>query len=745
MRFDFAIINDMNSVLFRSHDYIYEDNKTGFFITQGQDRLMGHSVNLHDDHRGGDIKLLEDLDLSQEIRIYYGDRDWVRARWKTSLLGSDSFSQKFTYDGPLGSFCDGATTSFRVWSPLARRAVVNLYRKGEDTPFRILGTTAMHKGIHETALHEDLHGVYYTYTLDFEGEGNAFSHTCTDPYAKACGINGNKSMVVNLSLTNPQGFIPSAHIGVQHPTDAVIYEAHIRDFTIWENSGVDPAKRGRYTGFIQPGTRSPEGEKTGLDHLAELGITHVHLLPVMDFYTVDESHFDTNQYNWGYDPHSYFCLEGGYSCDASDGALRIYEFKQLVQALHGRGIGVVLDVVYNHTCLTEDSNLNLIMPDYYYRHTETGQFSNGSGCGNELCTENAMVRKLILDSVEYWVREYGVDGFRFDLMGLIDVDTMNMIRRRLDEIHPGLLVYGEGWTAGDTPLPNEKQSTKHNAFKLSGPIAFFNDEYRDVIKGNTFLADQPGYVVQGRDPYQDAGYSESIEAGVVGQIPHPDVFYTGDMSSFAIHPTHTVNYFSAHDNYTLHDKLRYSAAWAGEAELMAMYKLCMGMVMTAQGIPFIMGGEEFMRSKPLGNGQYAHDSYNSPDWINHIDWSLKRKNKELFEYLQGLIAFRREHPALRIPEGETVRECVRFLPAQDANRVIFAIDGTGCGDALCELLVIFNPTTHGFIYHFGQAPNQMCINDYQIYADKYRASAQPLYAAASQIYVEPVSLMILGR
>jgi pullulanase len=490
--------------------------------------------------------------------------------------------------------------------------------------------------------------LYYTYRVSVCGE----LREAVDPYARATGANGRRGQIVDLRETDPSGWAQDRRPPCRLPTEAVIYELHVRDATIHPASGV--RHRGKYLGLA---------EKPLISHLQRLGVTHVHLLPMQDFESVDETRPD-GRYNWGYDPQNYNVPEGSYATDAHDGRVRIREFKRAVLGLHRAGIGVVMDVVYNHTFRAGDSAFNRIVPDYYYRARPDGSFSNGSGCGNETASERPMFRKFMIDSLLYWAREYHVDGFRFDLMGLHDLETMRRIRAVLDRVDPSILLYGEGWTGGDSPLANGKRAMKTDVRRLRG-IAAFNDGLRDALKGPVSEHGKPGFV-SGADSVEEA-----LKAGIVAAVAHPDVSYPAGNDwhgPWAGEPWRCISYDSCHDNHTLWDRLRLGAPSASEAARIRMNKLCAAILMTSQGICFLHAGEEFLRTK---NGE--ENSYNKPDAVNRLDWVRARKYRGVTAYYQGLIAIRRAYPELRLRSAAEIRAKLRFLPMPAARMVGFHV------------------------------------------------------------------------
>jgi len=420
---------------------------------------------------------------------------------------------------------------------------------------------------------------------------------------------------------------------------------------------------------------------TGLDHIKELGVTHVHLLPVFDFYSVDESKPDKPQYNWGYDPLNYNVPEGSYSTNPYDGVTRIKEFKQMVQAFHKNGLRVVMDVVYNHSRLTEDSYFNQLVPGYYYRQTKDGKISNATACGNETASERAMMRKFMLESVLHWVKEYHIDGFRFDLMGVHDIETMNLISKELHKIKPDILLYGEGWTAGTSPLPDSLRAIKKYAYKLDR-IAIFSDDMRDGIKGSVFENTDKGFA-SGKP-----GIEETIKFGIVASCKHPQVDYTKvnySKAPYAAQPWNTITYCECHDNHVLWDKLAISAKNATEAERKEMDKLAMSIVLTSQGISFLHAGTEFLRTK-----KGVENSFESPDSINAIDWSLKTKNKEIFEYVKGLIKMRKNHPAFRMKSIKDIARNIQFIDVGQKGSITYIINGQKVNDKWKKIFIVLN-------------------------------------------------------
>jgi len=555
-----------------------------------------------------------------------------------------------TYNGELGAIYSKSKTIFRLWAPTADRVYVNLYSDGDSSKrFEQLEMFDLEDGAWGAEKEGDHDGVYYTYSVIINGKENE----AVDPYARAAGVNGERGMVIDLDSTDPPDWKNDAAPPFLHPVDAVIYELHIRDFSIAKDSGM--INKGKYLAFTEENTVSSNGLLTGIDHLVELGITHVHLLPCFDYCSVDER-FPDKSFNWGYDPMNYNLPEGSYSTGPYNGHVRIKEFKQMIQSLHKNGLRVVMDVVYNHTGKTEDSNFNKLVPGYYYRMDEKGGFSDGAACGNETASERSMFRRFIIDSVVYWATEYNIDGFRFDLMGLHDIETMNEIRAALDKINPSIIMYGEGWTGGPTPLPENEQALKKNTPKLNERIAAFSDDIRDGIKGHVFKHDMPGFV------NGDFTRKPDVMFGVVASCFHPQVDYSNTFYSdapWAKAPSQTVTYASAHDNLTLWDKLIATCPDLTDTGYIQMNKLSALLVLTSQGISFIHAGEELARTK---NGN--DNSYKSSDKINRLDWKRKTKYKELFDYYKGLIALRKSQPSFRLRTAEDIAGKITFLPSE---------------------------------------------------------------------------------
>lgn len=590
----------------------------------------------------------------------------------------NEFSSYPVYNGKdLGLMYNPLQSSFRIWAPTAEE--VNLFIYDDGIIEKASQIIAMKKDVHgtwKTILLGDQKGKYYTFRVRIKG---SWMNEVPDPYAKAVGINGKRAMIIDLRETNPVNWSIDKSPVIKNKTDAIIYELHVRDAGIAKNSGIK--NKGKFLGLTESATKNSEGLSTGLDHLKELGVTHIHLLPSFDFNSIDESKPGSQQYNWGYDPLNYNVPEGSYSTNASDGLTRIREFKQLVKTFHENELRVIMDVAYNHTALTETSNFNQLVPGYYYRHTKDGKFSNATACGNETASERPMMRKFIIESMKYWVQEYHIDGFRIDLMGVHDIETMNLVSKELHKIRPDILLYGEGWTAGSSPLPDSLRALKKNAYKLDR-IAVFSDDIRDGIKGHVFTPADKGFA-SGKN-----GLEESIKFGVTAACKHSQVNYKKvnySTKPYASQPYHTITYCECHDNHVLWDKLAISANNATEEERREMHKLALSIVLTSQGIAFLHAGTEFLRSK-----KGVENSFESPDSINAIDWSLKSKNKDVFDYVRAMITMRKEHPAFRMTDAKQIAQNIRFSDDLPGNIIAYTINGSNVNDRWKKIYVAYN-------------------------------------------------------
>jgi pullulanase len=588
------------------------------------------------------------------------------------------FSSYPVYKGKdLGLTYTTRSSTFKIWSPPATAAKLFIYQKDAGgNAMRSISLVKNAMGVWSANVKGDWKNYYYTFQVLVNGK---WLQQVPDPYAKAVGTNGQRAMVLDLKTTNPPGWEKDKSPALAQKTDAIIYELHVRDASIAANSGIQ--EKGKFLGLAEAGTTNGNGLSTGLDHLKELGITHVQLLPVFDFQSVDEKNPNAS-YNWGYDPLNYNTPEGSYASNAADGAVRIREFKQLVQTLHQNGLRVIMDVVYNHTALTENSNFNQLVPGYYYRQDQqTGKFSNASACGNETASERAMFQQFMLASMQFWIQEYHIDGFRMDLMGIHDINTINLIAQELHKIKPDVLLFGEGWTGGASPLPDSERALKANAARLDR-VGVFSDDIRDAIKGSVFDHEDNGFA-SGKTTVD-----ESVKFGIVAACQHPQVEYAKvnySKAPYAAQPYHTITYCECHDNHVLWDRLSNSANKATVEEREQMHRLALSIVLTSQGISFLHAGAEFLRTK-----QNVENSYQSPDRINAIDWTLKTKNKAVFDFVKGMISLRKQHPAFRLPTQKQIAELIRFQPGTAPGVIHYIIDGEKAGDSWKKIAVLLN-------------------------------------------------------
>lgn len=593
--------------------------------------------------------------------------------WKFNHI---DFSNYPFYEGSdLGVFWSPEKTVVKIWAPTAKIVELRLYKDGEfSDAYHKTNLQPSGYGTWSAILKGDYEGKFYTFKVN---DGESLTEV-PDMYARCVGINGKRGMIYNPGKTDPENWDKDKRPHFEHFTDVIIYENHVRDFSIDEGSGIQ--NRGKYLGFTETETKTKNNISTGLQHLVELGITHVHLLPVNDFFNIDEER-PIEKYNWGYDPYHYNALEGSYSTDPFNGAVRIKEFKMLVQALHNHGIGVILDVVYNHTFFAKESIFNQTVPGYFYRQKRDGGFSNASGCGNEIASERAMVRKYIIDSLKYWATEFHIDGFRFDLMGIFDIETMNTIREKLEKTNPGLLLYGEGWTADASPMPENLRALKHNMAKMPG-IAAFNDDFRDALKGTQNTMKSRGFIsgLKLRE--------EAVKFGIVAATYHPQIVYDYVETSkkpWAAQPDQCINYVTCHDNFTLWDKLKLALPKATDIEMRKMVMLAGALVLTSQGVPFLKVGVEFCRSK-----RGDENSYKSPDSINQIYWDRKEEFFDVFEYYKKLIQLRKNHPGFRMQTTELIQKNLNFCTIYQMGIVSYCIDGNEVGDKWGKIMMIFN-------------------------------------------------------
>ena len=607
-------------------------------------------------------------------------------------------------------------TSFEVWGPTAESAVVRLYN-GEEMVEEIAMTKG-ECGLWTATAEGDRRGQMYAFQLTVEGK--PLKETA-GIFAKALGVNGDRGAIIDLRNTDPEGWSEDRSPEFK-PEERVIYEMHYRDMTAHASAG--SRYPGKYLGMAEHGTRSKEGLATGLDHLVELGVTHVHLLPTADFGSIDESK-PTDQYNWGYEPKNYSAPEGTYSTDAADPEARIRELKTLVQAMHKAGLNVVLDVVYNHTTSTENCGFELTVPGYFYRMREDGSFADGSGCGNETASEKPMMQKYIVESLEYWVKEYHIDGFRFDLMAIHDIETMNLIRKRLEALNPNILLYGEGWAASAPLYDESKLAFKRYTYQMPG-VGAFSDDIRNALRGTLDLS-QGGFI------HGVEGNKEALKFGIAGGVEHPEVNHSE--AAWCADPTQHISYVSCHDDHNMRDRLEHISPKASEQEIISMVKLAQFGVFTSQGIPFIFCGEEMFRSK---HGE--KNTYNMPDKYNAIDWVLKHKYNALVEYVKALIALRKAHPAFSLQTAERVREHLSFIEHENAAAVGFVLDKLESIDSAKRIVVLMNGSREAAEFNIPEG-NYKWISD----GESWWLDGGEVVEAKGKLSVAPISAVIVAE
>ena len=659
----------------------------------------------------------EEIDLRCEYTLVYNGQEFSVNL--PSFYSTEEFEAEYTYEGDdLGAVWSKEKTVFRVWAPTATDVKVNLYETGDPSSPDLIDQLDMTQDIKGTWVLEqngDLNGVYYTYQVEVDGN----TVEACDPYARTTGVNGRRAMVIDLDSTDPEGWDTDVdpHAG-NSITDAIIYELHVRDLSVDSSSGIQ--NKGKFLGLIETSTTNPQGIPTGLDHIKNLGVTHIHLLPSYDYGSIDEANLQNNDFNWGYDPQNYNVPEGSYSTDPYNGEVRVKEFKQMVKGLHDNGISVIMDVVYNHVYDAKGFCFNQIVPGFFSRIDPMGNYSAGSGCGNDTASEREMVKKYIVDSVTYWADEYHIDGFRFDLVGLIDTETVNAVVEAVQKTLPNVFFYGEGWTL-DTKLTKDgyTMATQRNSQETPN-FAYFSDTIRDAIRGPMSSTTKPGYVAG------DTGFTSNIVSCFKAS------------PSWCKSPTQTINYASCHDNHSLFDRITMATAEDSFEDRVRMNNLAAAIVMTSQGTPLFQAGEEMLRSKPLSDGTYDHNSYKSPDSVNSLKWN--DLNQELYldtyQYYQGLIAFRKAHPALRMTTAEDVAENITY---ENTGSVLsFLINGGANGEESEGLFVIFNPKKEA-------VDVTLPDGSWTVYINGEDAGITPLDVLEGNISVDPISAMVLVK
>lgn len=662
------------------------------------------------------ITLAEKLDVMSSYEVVYGDFTFMIGM--PDLYVMEDFESQYTYEGnDLGATYSSEKTDFRVWAPVATAVKVNLYASGTEGTDDLIKSVDMTSDVNGTwvaSIEGDLNGVYYTYEATVKGA----QKETIDPYAVTAGVNGKRGMILDLDSTDPEGWENDKNpCTTTNYEDDVIYELHIRDFSYEASSGVSEENRGKYLAFTETGTTNSYGQTTGIDYLKELGVTHVHLLPTFDYASVDETRLDEDQFNWGYDPQNFNVPEGSYSTDPYNGEVRVKEFKEMVMAMHDAGISVVMDVVYGHVARSDDFSVNMLTPSYYSRTN-----SNGSGCGNDTATERLMNRKYIVDSMVYWAKEYHIDGFRIDQVGLFDTDTVVALTEALHEIDPTILLYGEGWSMTTNTSKEVNLATQGNADITPG-FGYFNDGIRDAVKGGVFTATEAGYVTRNYDKL--GALLDNLNACV----------------PWASTPSQVINYNSCHDNYTLFDKLALSNPDDSYEERVKQNNLAAAILFTSQGVPFFQAGEEILRSKPLEDGTYEHNSYASPSSLNSIKWDdlNKAEVQQSVEYYKGLMELRKNHAAFRMTSYTDI--LANFDYIQDGmddedSVIVYTLNGGANGEVSDGIVVIFNPSKNTKTIELPEGEWNICVN-----AEK--AGTEVLGTATGKVEVDAISAMVL--
>lgn len=687
---------------------------------QGKEYALAHQELSKDGNIvSGKLTLKEAAALPGTFYLVIGDvKESIRFG---GIYDTDAFKDNFVYEGEdLGVICQKERSSFCLWSPMAEEVTLKLYEEGTGgSPVKSIPLARGEKGVWRLTLEGDYRNQYYTYVVNVQGE----EWEVSDPYARSTGLNGERGMLLAHDEGVPEGFLEDTFLTNTAREDVILYEMSVRDFTFDEVSGVQ--EKGKFLGLTEKGTVNPSGDSTGLSYLAELGITHVHLLPVQDFGGVDEENPE-EAYNWGYGPVSFFVPEGSYSTDPYHGEVRVEECKRMVQSLHSKQIGVVMDVVYNHTYQNTDSNLNRIVPGYYYRMKEDGSFSDGSRCGNELATEREMVRKLIMDSLKYWMEEYHIDGFRFDLMGLIDVETMKEIEEMVYSINPHAVLYGEGWDAGETVYEGVRMESA-NAW-MTPQIGTFNNVFRRAVQKYICGMTEEESTVLG------------MRFGFAGAVSYPDIY--DRMGSWTDNPLQCINYASCHDGYTLWDLITLSCPDEGEEMWKQRDRFGAACVLLCQGTPFLHSGEEILRTKTSETNpdvKYGN-SYNAGDYVNKISWESRTENKDVLEYYKGLIAFRKAHEGLRYQTEKELNRKLMSIEELPENVIGYYMSEPVNFFVENQICILLNPTSETVEY----VPKS---GTWKIYVDGERAGTECLkeISRGSSLDVEGVSALAAVR
>ena len=686
---------------------------------------LGETNMLWDkDPKTGTVWAIEGKRAEQQRIVTFVRQDWLDKLGLEAPKTTQEFEDKYTYEGDdLGATVSADKTEFRLWAPTAESVSVNLYETGDPWKKDLIETvqmTADEKGTWVAEVSGNLAGTYYTYTAVLDG----LNVEACDPYARTTGVNGKRAMVIDLDSTDPDGWADDKNPHAsENINDAVIYELHIRDFSVDENGNM--ANVGKYTAFTETGTKTAGGNPTGVDYIKSLGVTHIHLLPFYDFGSVDENDETSERFNWGYDPVNYNVPEGSYSTDAHDGNVRVKETKEMVKALHDNGLSVVMDVVYNHVYSGKDFCINRLVPGYFSRINPDGTYSNGSGCGNDTASERSMVRKYIVDSVCYWADEYHIDGFRFDLVGLLDVDTINEIVTKVHETHPDVIFYGEGWSMStDVTKENVVMATQQSSEKTPD-FAYFNDNIRDGLKGSVFNTSEVGW----------ASGTRNAERAMTAS------FLANE--TWSKNPSQIIQYASCHDNNTLYDRIAGSRTDLDEESWIKMSNLAASFYLTAEGVPFMQAGEEILRTKVKEDGSFDSNSYSSGDEVNCIKWENLddpgyQKN---LEFYKGLITFRKEHALLRLSSAEDVASRVKAVEGLDKNVLAFVMDNSDKaleGESAEQIFLAFNPNETKAVVDLPEG-------NWNVYVKGEQAGTEVIETVSGSVTVEPISSVVLVK
>ncbi|WP_234121743.1 type I pullulanase [Clostridium hydrogenum] len=662
------------------------------------------------------IELSRELTIKYDCFVYLNEDQKFKCNY-FRLYTSKEFNDRYYYDDKLGVTYSKEESTFKLWSPAALNVKLLLYKGGEpiNEPAKFSIPLYEDTGLWSITIKGDLKNYFYNYEITLSNKINE----AVDPYAKSTGINGLRGAIIDLAETNPIDWdkdMPPRNI-IKF-TDAIIYEINIRDISSNPNSGI--INKGKFLGLTEENTRTSENLETGLSYLSNLGVTHIQIMPIFDFSykSIDEK--NPIQYNWGYDPENYIVPEGCYCTNPYDPLLRVKELKKMILSLHKSNLCVNVDVVFNHLWSTKENNFEKIFPGYYLRKNDDGSFSNGSGCGNDTASENLMMKKFIIDAVIYLAKEYHIDGFRFDLMGIHDFETMNKLREALNQIDGRIMLYGEGWDL-NTNLSYEKKAIMYNSFKMP-QIGHFNDIIRDSIKGTVFNAKEKGFI-SGKENLENA-----IKLVSVGCIN-----YSQGLSGPFQSPVQSINYISCHDNYTLWDKLQISLPEDSDELRVERIKLGLGIVLTSQGIPFIHCGSEFCRNK-----KGIENSYNSPDEINWIDWKLKNRFINCTNYIQSLISLRRNHSAFRFAEGENLKRHFEFINNMPKNSVGFILKDNANFDIWNKIMVIYNANNYPINVWLPDGTWNVCVN-------KYKAGNSCITTVSGNYNIEAISINVLYK